>query len=142
MLLDLLELVLKGRAKRVVSGEEHLIRQQLCISSGIVSLLQSAEITTEGQSLRMLVDRSFHPCKSICYSSSACLHASVPARKAGADFGAYLNYLLRGVPALPSVQPETKRRDPREAADAHKEPGSRAYSSELRSGALQPLYST
>lgn len=65
MLLDLFDLVLRGRAKRAMSGEEHLMRQQLCI----ISVFQLVEITMEGQSLRMLVDHSFHPCKSVCCSS-------------------------------------------------------------------------
>lgn len=94
MLLDLFELVLRGRAKRVLSGEEHPIGQQLYISSRIISLLRLVEITMERQSLRMLVDRSFHPRKSICYSSSARMHASIHARKEGSDFWAFLNYLL------------------------------------------------
>lgn len=93
MLLDLFELVLRGRAKRVVSGEEHPIRQQLYISSCIIALLRLVEITTEGQSLKVLVDHSFHPCKSICYSSSACMHAPIDVRKEGSDFGAFSNYL-------------------------------------------------
>lgn len=89
MLLDLFELVLRGRAKRVMSGEEHLIRPQLYISSCVISLLQPVEITTVEQNLRMLADRSFRPCKWICYSSSVCMHASIHARKEGSDLGQF-----------------------------------------------------
>lgn len=137
MLLDLFELVLRGRVKRVVSGEEHPIGQQLYISACITALLRLVEITTEGQSLKMLVDHSFHPCKSICYSSSACMHASIHVRKEGSDFWAFLNSLLWGVPSLPPVKLEIKKRDPHEDADTHREGGSCAYGSELHSGVLQ-----
>lgn len=136
MLLDLFELVLRGRVKRVVSGEEHPIRQQLSISSCLIALLRLVEITMEGQSLKMLVDHSFHPCKSICYSSSACVYTTWG--KKDLTFGHFWTIsLLWGVPSLPPAKLEIKKRDPHEDADTDREWGSCAYGSELHSGVLQ-----
>lgn len=92
MLWHLFEFFVRERAKTALSGEEHLTRQQLYFSSCPMSLLQPIEITTEGQSLRMLVDYSFHPWKPIQH-----MHVYIYTCKERWIW-------LLGIPELPAVR--------------------------------------